>query len=307
MDATCKFCGNPAEVGAIEDGESTCGPCSKRAQRRRLIFDVGGGRETSRRDTPTPLEQALEALPSSPPEETRMLDLRDLARRTRQALETVPEIDEGDFPISVREAILMADSIAPASIEPARTEAAPPPPADPPPSSPDSTTRRLNALYSGVGLLLVMAALVVAKARMGREVASAAPLTPEQSEPITLLSATSQAPSADALPAAVTPGATTRATAAPITTTSAPRKAPPRPAPPPPKKPAPADTTEVRAATEPTVAPKVVLLDAMAAAVAAHSSPTSAPKVDCPPAPPGGSGTPSPCARGATRTSPLRP
>lgn len=297
MDATCRICGNPAEVGAVGGDAAACRTCAKRAQRRRLIFDVSES-GTPRCDAPTSMEKAIDEL-SSPPEETRMLDLRDLARRTRRALATVPEVDEVDVPLSVREAILLVDSIAPASTEPAPAAVDPSPPSTPTSSSPG---RRLHALYSGVGLLVVMAGLVVAEARMSQDVASAAGLTPDPPETTALLSAAPPTPSTDVMPVAVTPGAKLTATAAP-SSTSAPRKAPPKAPPPRPRAPIPADTPEIQAAAE----PKVVLLDAMAAAVAARSAPTTTPKVDCPPAPPGGSGTPSPCARAGTRTSPLRP
>lgn len=312
MDATCRFCGKPATLGATLGEGATCGTCAKRDQRRRMIFDVSES-GTSTRYTGAPSERPSSE-PSSPPEEMRMLDLLALARRTRQALETVPEAADVDVPLSVREAILLVDSIAPASLDAPPTRSAPPaidaPPAQieppPPPAKTSSTParRRLHAIYSGVGLLVVMAAMVAAKATMGHEVASTAALAPEEAETTAPLSATPQAPST-----AASPVATTQATTKPAVT---PPMAPPRPAPPRPKPPvaAPAETAVVRAAAEPTATPRVDLLDAMAAAVAAHSAPPgppAAPRVDCPPISPGGSGTPSPCARAGTRTSPLRP
>jgi hypothetical protein len=291
MDATCRFCGNPAEV-VTTDGDSTCGACSKRAERRRLIFDVSEGA--------APPRDKEHSAPSSPPEETRMHDLRDLAMRTRASLATARRADDLDVPLDVREAILLIDSIAPASIDPARAAVDPSPPSSPP-SSPVPTTsrpatRRLRAVYSGVGLLVIMAGLVVAKAQVGREVASAAGLAPEQVETTALLPATAQAPSTEAPLIAARPTAAPSVTAAP---TAPPQKTKARPAPPRPKAPTPAETPEIRAAAEPTAAPRVDLLDAMQAAVAAHSAPAAAPKVNCTPGAPSGSG----CPRAATGAS----
>ena len=48
MDATCKFCGKPAEFEVAAGGGATCGRCAKRAERRRLIFDVGEGLSSGR-------------------------------------------------------------------------------------------------------------------------------------------------------------------------------------------------------------------------------------------------------------------
>jgi hypothetical protein len=309
MDATCRFCGKPAETGADGLGDATCGACAKRAQRRRAIFDVSEAGASSPREAGA--ERASD-VPSSPPEEMRMRDLLDLARRTRQALATVPEADDSDALLSVHEAILLVDSIAPASLEePPTIEAASPatPPAPPPAkASPTPTRRRLHAIYSGIGLLVIMAAMVVAKARMGREVASAAALGPDRGETTAPPAETPETPSTAAPPVATiaTTGAT-KVTPAPTATTSP--KAPPRAAPPRPKPPvaAPADPPEARVAAEPPATPHVELLDAMAAAVASHSAPPAAPRVDSPPTPPGGPGAPSPSARAGTRTSPLHP
>jgi hypothetical protein len=304
MDATCRFCGKPDEIGATLDKDARCGACAKRARQRRAIFDVSES-GTPPRDATTRPDQEASVLPSAP-EETRMLDLRDLAKRTRQALATVPEKDDADALLNVREAILLVDSIAPASLDEPPPIAAAPADADPsPPAVRTSSTparRRLNAIYSGVGLLFVMAAMVVAKANMGREVASAAALAPEQVETPAPPSTTTQPAPTAAAPRAPA----TAATAKPAVT---PPRAPPRAAPPRPKAPvaAPADTPEVRAAAEPTATPHVELLDAMAAAVAAHSAPPAAPKVDCPPGAAGGSGTTSPCPRTETKASPTHP
>jgi hypothetical protein len=311
MEATCKYCRNPAEVAATDGSEATCEACSKRAQRRRLIFDVGES-TTPRRNTPTPLETALGTLPSpeepSPHEETRMLDLRDLARRTRQNLATVPDAEECDAPLSLREAILLVDSIAPASFDPAPAEVDPSPPPAPSPlateAPPGHARRRLRAVYSGLGVLVVMAGLVAAKARMVREEASAAGLDPAPTELVATQAASLVPPTTGVAPAAPAPSPTPRATAAP---TATPRKVPVHAAPPRPRAPTPADTGERRAAAEPEAPPKVDLMDAIQAAVAAHSAPSSAPKGDCPPTAAGGSGTPSPCARGGTKTSPPHP
>jgi hypothetical protein len=310
MDATCRFCGKPAEFGAVGDGDAACGACARRAQRRRAVFDVSEiETPPSSREGDARSERASDA-PSSPPEEMRMLDLLALAKRTRQALATAPEADLGDGPLSVHEAILLVDSIAPASMEePPTIEATPiPAPAvapEAPPAARASTPpprRRMHAIYSGIGLLVVMAAMVVAKARVGREVASAAALGPDPGETTAPLSETPQTPSTAAAPVA-----TTKATTVTTATTSP--KGPPRAAPPRPRPTVapPADSPEVRVAAEPTATPHVELLDAMAAAVAAHSAPPAAPKGDPPPTPPGGSGAPSPSARAGTRTSPLRP
>lgn len=309
MDATCKICGNPAEVGAMAGAGATCASCAKRAERRRLIFDVGES-PTSGRETPTPQEGAP-AGESSPPEETRMVDLLNLARRTRESLANTPGKETLEIPISVREAILLVDSISPASIEPAPLAPAPLAvglglglDADPyplgAPTSPTPARRRLHAIYSGIGLLVVMAGLVVAKARVGQEVASAAGLAPGEGESTTALTATPQTPATAASPVVAAPTSTTTptATAAPAAT---PRRAPIRPAPTRPKAPAADGAPEMRASADATPPTHSDLLGAMAAAVAAHSAPSSAPKVDSTPAPP------SPSVRGEPRTSPLHP
>ena len=315
MDATCKICGDPADVGAKAGAGATCASCTKRAERHRLIFDVGES-PTSGREPPTPREGAP-AAESSPREETRMVDLLNLARRTRESLANTPEKETLEIPISVREAILFVDSISPASIEPA-------PPAPPPlevgldpapyplgaPTSPTPARRRLQAIYSGIGLLVVMAGLVVAKARVGQEVASAAGLTPEAGESTATLTATPQTLATPASPVFAAPKSTTTPTVAPAAT---PRRAPTRPAPTRPKAPADDGAPEMRASADSTPPSHSDLLGAMAAAVAAHSAPSSAPKVDSTPAPPGGPGgpggpgAPSPSVRGEPRTSPLHP
>lgn len=308
MDATCRFCGKPAEFGAVGDGDAACGACAKRAQRRRAIFDVSEAATPSSREADAKPERAID-VPSSPPEELRMLDLLDLANRTRQALATAQEADSGDGPLSVHEAILLVDSIAPASMgEPPTIEPAPAPASPAPPAARASAPpprRRMHAIYSGIGLLVVMAAMVVAKARMGREVASAAAVGPDEGETTAPPGEIPQTPYAGAAPVATTKATTVT----PVTTAPTPPKGPPRPAPPRPKPTVapPADPPEIRAAAEPTATPHVELLDAMAAAVAAHSAPPAAPRGDAVPTPPGGAGTPSPSARAGTRTSPLRP
>ncbi len=290
MDATCRLCGNPAVV-VTADGASTCGACAKRAERRKLIFDVTEGATAPR--------PAASSTPSSPPEETRMHDLRDLAKRTQASLATVPRADELDVPLDVREALLLIDSIAPASIDPAAPAVDPAPAPSPLPAASRPATRRLRAIYTGLGLLVIMASLVVAKAQMGREVASAAGLAPDEGQATALLLPTPLATAAEAAPVAAGPTAAPSVTAAP---TAPPPKPKARPAPPRPR-PTPADTPEIRAAAEPAATPHVDLLDAMQAAVAAHSAPPAAPRVNCAPGAPGGPG----CPRAATGASPDHP
>lgn len=299
MDATCKMCGNSAQIEATAGGGITCAACAKRADRRRLIFDVGE-RPTSAREAKAPGDEGR-AAESSPLEETRMLDLLNLARRTQESLATLPGPETLEVPLSVREAIMLVDSIAPASIDPAPVDVAPYPLGMPP--SPSPTRRRLHAVYSGAGLLVVMAGLVVAKARMGQEVASAAGIVANPGEATAMLIATTATPTTTASPVVAAPTTTPAATVAP---TAAPRRAPaPRPAPTHPKAPA-ADAPDARASADSTATPHVDLLGAMAAAVAAHSAPPSAPRAAIPGAS-GATEAPSPSAPGAARTSPLHP
>jgi len=305
MDATCKICGNPSGIPAMVGAETTCAACSKRALRRRMIFDVS---ESTR--PPEPESTPLETEPFEP-EETRMLDLRDLMRLTQESLPPPPRPpDDLTVPLSVREAILLVDSIAPSSLDPAPAEVAAPQPSLPDaPTSPSPARRRSRAVYSGLTVLVVMASLVAIKGRMAREEASAAGLTAERAEPSVRMVSRPAPAAEDALPAAPTPSATPgvkpSATAAP---TSMPRKAPVRLAPPRPRAPAPVEAAPNRAEVAPEPAPPVDLMEAMSAAVAAHSAPSRAPKGDCPPTPANGSGTPpSPCARGGTKTSPPHP
>ena len=296
MDATCKTCGNSAQIEATAGGGLPCAACVKRADRRRLIFDVGE-RPTSAPATKAAGDEGRSAA-SSPPEETRMLDLLSLARRSQERLATLPRLETLEVPLSVREAILLVDSIAPASIEPAPVDVAPAPPGEP--TSPSPTRRRLHAVYSGAGLLVVMAVLVVVKAQMGQEVASAAGIVASVDEATAMLLATpATAPSPVIAAPTPTPAVTVAPTAAPR---RAPTPTPPRPAPTHPKATA-ADAPEARASADPTATPHVDLLGAMAAAVAAHSAPPSAPRA----AMPGEPKAPSPSAPGAARTSPLRP
>lgn len=305
MDATCKFCGKPAEFEVAPGDGTTCGRCAKRAERRRLIFDVGEG-PSSGREAEAPQDPARSMEPS-PPEEMRMFDLLNLAKRTRDSLTTLDGAETLEVPLSVREAILLVDSIAPAAIAPASfgVDSHPlGPPSSTPSPSPTSSTptrRRLRAVYSGVGLLAVMAALVVVKASVGREVASAAGLAPDPSESAAVLLATPQTQATSAPPVVAAPTTAPKAPAAPATM---PRRAPTQPTPTRPR--APADTPQIRVAADaPT--PPVDLLGAMAAAVAARSAPSGAPRVGSPASPPGGSGALSPSDRGEPRTSPLHP
>ncbi len=308
MDATCKICGNPSGIPAAAGAETTCIACSKRAQRRRLIFDVS---ESVR--PPQPAPTPLETGPGEP-EDTRMLDLRDLMRLTQESLAPPPPPpDDLNAPLSVREAILLVDSIAPSSLDPGRTEVAAPQPSLPDaPTSPSPARRRLRAVSSGLTVLIVMASLVAIKGRMAREEASAAGLVPAQTKLIAERTEPSAKPATrpepapeGTLPTAPTPSATPSATAAP---TSTPRKAPAPVAPPRRRAPTPVENGPSRTAAAPEATPQVNLLEAMSAAVAARSAPPSAPKGGCPPTPANGSGTPpSPCARAGTRTSPLHP
>lgn len=323
MDATCRSCGKPAEVSAMAGAEVTCAACSGRAQRRRLIFDVSTSKASAPPAPPglpappaeTPLTSAFEG-PPSPHEETRMLDLRDLVRLSRERLATTRSQEEQEPPLNVREASLLVDSIAaPAVLDPPKIEVGASEPIEEirpieasrsvEAASPGPAPRRLRAVYSGLALLIVMVGMVAVRARIAREEVSAARLAPEQPEQAAQLSSTQEQPAADTPKAAPVPSAPPSATAAP---TATPRKTPViRPALPRPRAPAPADTAESRAAAAPETTPHVDLLDAMQAAVSKRSAPASAPKVDCPPTPGGGSGAPSPCARAAPRTSPLRP
>lgn len=241
-----------------------------------------------------------------------MLDLRDLMRLTQLSIAPPPPPpDDLIAPLSVREAALLLDSIAPSSIDPAPAEVAAPQPSLPDaPTSPSPARRRLRAVYSGFTVLIVMASLVAIKGRVTREEASAAGLTPmqgelfpEPAEPDTRTATRPEAPSEGALKTASGPSAKPNATAAP---TSKPRKAP-VPAAPPRRPPTPMENGPSRAAAAPAPepAPHVDLMEAMSAAVAAHDAPPRAPKGDCPPTP---AGSPlSPCARAGTRTSPLPP
>ncbi|MEO5731210.1 MAG: hypothetical protein ABIV93_29725 [Byssovorax sp.] len=265
----------------------------------------------------TPLASAFELEgPPSPHEETRMLDLRDLVRLSRERLATTRSQEEQEPPLSVREASLLVDSLAaPAALDPPKVEVEASEPIEEirpieasrsvEAASPGPARRRLRSVYSGLALLIVMVGMIAFRAKMAREEASTATLAPEQPELAAQLSSTQEQPAADIPTAAPVPSARPSATAAP---TATPRRPPVmRPALPRPRAPAPADTAESRAAAAPETTPHVDLLDAMQAAVSRSSAPASAPKVDCPPTPGGGSGAPSPCARAAPRTSPLRP
>ncbi len=320
MDATCRSCGKPAEASAREGAEVTCAACSGRARRRRLIFDVSASKASAAPPMPappaeTPLTSAFEG-PPSPHEETRMLDLRDLVRLSRERLATTRSQDEQEPPLSVHEASLLVDSIAaPAVLEPPKVEVEAAEPIEEirtieasrsfKAASPGPARRRLRAVYPGLALLSMMVGMIAVRARMAPEEASTARLAPPPPELAAQLSSTQEQPAADIPKAAPAPSARPSATAAP---TAAPRKTPVmRPALPRPRAPAPADTAESRAAAAPETTPHVDLLDAMQAAVSRGSAPATAPKVDCPPTAGVGSGAPSPCVRAAPRTSPLRP
>ena len=322
MDATCRSCGSPAEVAATEDAEAACAQCSKLAERRRLIFDVTAS------DTPAARARARararrEAESEGPPsssEETRMIDLRDLARISRESLASLPAKEELEAPLNLHDAILLVKSITPSAVAPAKVEvaegvadavsaeAAPeaedaeveaPRPVEVASSSP--ARRRWRAAYSGVVLLIVMAGLVAAKAKIAREKAYASGMSSGAREVTAPMSSTPPLPAADVAVVASAPSTQPSAGAAP---TAAPRKTPAvRPVAPHLRAPAPADTADPRA----DATPHVDLLDAMQAAVARHSAPPAVVKGDCPPAPEGSSGAPSPCARAAPRTSPLHP
>jgi hypothetical protein len=330
MDVTCRSCGNPAEVAVTEGAEATCGLCSKEAELRRLIFDVTAS------DTPAARARArararreAESEGPSSNEETRLLDLRDLARISRESLASLPPKEEIEAPLNLHDAILLVKSITPAAVEPVKIEvaeeaviAAAAPDTDdaeieidaPRPvvvTSASPARRRWRAAYSGVALLIVMAGLVAAKAKIAREKAFAAVQRSEARESTAQVSSTAPPPAAEAAVAASMPSALPSAGAAP---TSTPRKTPathpvaPRPrAPAPAPAPAPVDTADPRASAGPEATPHVDLLDAMQAAVSRHSAPPSVVKGDCPPGPEGSSGAPSPCARAAPRTSPLHP
>lgn len=317
MDATCRSCGNPAEVAATEDAEAACEPCSKQAELRRRIFDVSAS------DTPAARRRARrEAESEGPPssnQETRMIDLRDLARISRESLASLPSKEEQEAPLNLHEATLLVKSITPPALAPAKVEVAEEAvnaeaaldteeafveasrPVEVAASSP--ARRRWRAATSGVALLIVMAGLVAAKAKIAREKAFAAMLSAGAREPAAQVASTAPQPAADVAIAASAPSALP--SAAP---TSTPRKPPMiRPVAPRPRAPAPVETTDPRASAGPDTPPHVDLLDAMQAAVARHSTPPAVVKGDCPPAVEGGSGTPSPCARGAPRTSPPHP
>jgi hypothetical protein len=291
MDATCKICGNPSGIPATVGAETTCAACSKRAQRRRMIFDVSAnesGRESMRPPPPEPTP--VETGPSEP-EETRMLDLRDLMRLTQQSLAPPPPqpLEDLNAPLSVHEAALLVDSIAPASFDPALTEVAARPTILPEaPTSPSPARRRLRAVCSGFTVLVVMASLVAIKGRMAGEEASAAGLDPAQAELFPsqveqdARMATSPVPAPEgALTATPTPSAKPSATVAP---TSAPRRAPVRSAPPPRRTPTPVENGPSRAAAAPEAPPEatppVDLMKAMNDAVKAHDAPPRAPKGD---------------------------
>lgn len=306
MDATCKICGNPAEIATTGGGRVPCASCARREGRRRLIFDVGE-KTASARATEAQHDDERRA-PPSPPEETRMLDLQSLAKRTRDSLASLPyqePTETLEVPLSVREAILLVDSIAPASIEPAPIDVVPYPLGEP--TSPSPARRRLRAVYSGAGLLVVMAGLVVAKARMGQEVASAAAIVPGGGESTALLMTAPESPAATASPTVATPAPTATVAPAPTVAPAAtPHHAPTSQPKARPRAPV-VDAPDTRASTDPTATPRVDLLGAMAAAVAAHSAPPSAPRVDSTPAPPALPETRTPSAPAGTRTSPLHP
>jgi hypothetical protein len=282
-----------------------------------MIFDVSDSAPPPKAEAPPPLE----AEPGEPgePEETRMLDLRDLMRLTQRSLAPPPPpppLDDVNEALSVREAILLVDSIAPLALDPeprAVAEALPAPREAPPsPTSPSPAQRRLRAVCSGLTVLVVMASLVAIKGRMARDEAAAAGLLADHVQPAARVPATPEPPSEEALKGEPPPSAVPAAPAAPAAPKAAPRKVPVRPAPPrrpaPAPAPAPVDTGLNHAEVAPEATPHVDLMEAMTAAVAAHATPSSAPKVDCPPTPANGSGTlPSPCARAGTRTLPPPP
>jgi hypothetical protein len=324
MDATCRSCGNPAELPATEDAEAACGPCSKQAELRRLIFDVTASDTPAARARARARREAESEGPPSSNEETRMLDLRDLARISRESLASLPAKEEHEAPLNLNDAILLVKAITPSAAAPAKVEVVEgiadtvsaeatsevegaeveaPRPVEVASSSP--ARRRWRAAYTGVALLIVMAGLVAAKAKIAREKAFASVLSSRVHEVTGQMSSTPPLPTVDVAVVASTPSAQPSAGAAP---TATPRKTPPiRPGAPHPRAPAPADTSDPRAGAGTDAAPHVDLLDAMQAAVARHSAPPSAVKVDCPPGPEGSSGAPSPCARAAPRTSPLHP
>lgn len=326
MDATCRSCGNPAEVAATEDAEPACAQCSKRAEQRRLIFDVTASDTPAARARARARREAESEGPPSSNEETRMIDLRDLARISRESLASLPAKEEHEAPLNLNDAILLVKSIAPPAAPPVKAgvaedvadavsaEAAPdveeaelegPRPVEVASSTP--ARRRWRAAYSGVGLLIVMVGLVAAKAKIAREKAYASVLSSKAHEVTSQMTSTPPLPTADVAVVASAPSARPSAGAAPSAT---PRKTPAiRPVAPHPRAPAPtpADTADSRAGAGPDATPHVDLLDAMQAAVARHSTPPSVVKQDCPPAPEGSSGTLSPCARAAPRTSPPHP
>jgi hypothetical protein len=344
MDATCILCGNPADVATIEGAEALCAACAKRAKRRSLIFDVSttaAPRESTPTPTPTPtLEVAFDDReePSSQQQETRMLDLRDLARLTRESLAALPRAEEPEAQLSVHEALRLVDSLAPTALVPApvdlgsASEAAnesesesksaseAPRLAATTPSRP--ARRRLRAAYGGFTLLIGVGALLAVKARSERETSSAAiaPEPTEQAEPMTQselaapLSATPTPSVKDVASVAPAQGTSAKATSATTTTPAVAAKRvpvapPPSPSLPParPRTPAPAAVEENRATAEPDATPHVDLLGAMQAAVEKRSSTPGAVKGGCVPTPGAAPGAPSPCARATPRTSPLRP
>ncbi len=129
-----------------------------------------------------------------------------------------------------------------------------------------------------------MAGLVAAKAKITREKAYASVMSSVTSEVTAPMSSTPPLPAANVAVVASTPSARPSADGAP---TAAPRKTPAiRPVAPHLRAPAPVETADPRA----DATPHVDLLDAMQAAVARHSAPPGAVKVDCPPAPEGSSG-----------------
>ncbi len=124
MDATCRSCGNPAEVAATEDAEAACAQCSKQAERRRLIFDVTASDTPAARARARARWEAESEGPPSSSEETRMLDLRDLARISRESLASLPAKEEHEAPLNLHDAILLVKSITPSAVAPAKVEVA---------------------------------------------------------------------------------------------------------------------------------------------------------------------------------------
>lgn len=320
MDATCRLCGNPADVATTEGADGLCAACAKRAQRRRSIFDVSTTAAPEKpaaappgpEEPPAPRGEDLSALQ----EEMRLIDLRDLARRTQEGLAARAPVDDSEAPLLVHEAVMLVDSLAPASLgaatndEETSPEARDPAPASTPfPTPAEAAQKRWRAAGSGAALLLVMGTLVAVKARLRDEAPSEA-LTPEQADPAAPASpertgpvSTTQDPSskegASGAPSAIPPAKPTS------TPASAPKRAPvSHPSPPPsrPRAPAPAAPADNRGAADP--AAHIDLLDAMQAAVAKHSAPPGAPKRGCPPASGAAPGSP-PCPRAAPRTSNL--